>query len=206
VRGIAFDIWDLILCELEDTIYESFSAKRHMNYAHWISFLIYMGVEPMLAASVQEWSTTTFEYPIYDFSQLVRTVTATLVRASHRPVVLEIAAQQDATVQGLAETKLEQLETQGAGAAQVELDSDPIDSSDDDYQPLPTYCSSRPHDREASGLGSATDPALVSILSRLTKNQERAERHHQQDRQETTAALAQVQARQDEFQRQVLEL
>jgi hypothetical protein len=45
VRGIAFDIWDLMLCELEDTIYESFSAKRHMNYAHWISFLIYMGVE-----------------------------------------------------------------------------------------------------------------------------------------------------------------
>jgi hypothetical protein len=52
VRGITFDIWDLMLCELEDTIYESFSAKRHMNYAHWISFLIYMGVEPMLAASV----------------------------------------------------------------------------------------------------------------------------------------------------------
>jgi hypothetical protein len=52
VRGIAFDIWDLMLCELEDTIYESFSAKRHMNYAHWISFIIYMGVEPMPAASV----------------------------------------------------------------------------------------------------------------------------------------------------------
>jgi hypothetical protein len=52
VRGITFDIWDLMLCELEDTIYESFSAKRHMNYAHWISFLIYMGVEPMPAASV----------------------------------------------------------------------------------------------------------------------------------------------------------
>jgi hypothetical protein len=68
VRGIAFDIWDLMLCELEDTIYESFNAKRHMNYAHWISFLIYMGVEPIPAASVQKWSTTTFEYPIYDFS------------------------------------------------------------------------------------------------------------------------------------------
>jgi hypothetical protein len=93
VRGIAFDIWDLMLYELEDTIYESFSAKRHMNYTHWISFLIYMGVEPMPTASVQEWSSTTFEYPIYDFSQLVRTVTATPVRASRRPVVPEIAAQ-----------------------------------------------------------------------------------------------------------------
>jgi hypothetical protein len=71
---------------------------------------------------------------------------------------------------------------------------------------LPTYRSSRPHDKEASGLGSATDPALVSILSRLTENQEWAEQHRQQDQQETTAAFAQVQARQDEFQRQVLEL
>jgi hypothetical protein len=71
---------------------------RHMNYAHWISFLIYMGVEPIPASSVQEWSTTTFEYPIYDFSQLVHTIIATPVRASHRPVVIETAAQQDATV------------------------------------------------------------------------------------------------------------
>jgi hypothetical protein len=71
---------------------------------------------------------------------------------------------------------------------------------------LPTYRSSRPQNREASGSGPATDPALVSILSKLIENQERAERHRQQDRQETTAAFAQVQARQDEFQRQVLEL
>jgi hypothetical protein len=91
VRGIAFDIWDLMLCEVEETIYESFSAKRHMNYAHWISFLINMGVEPMPAASVQEWSTSTFEYPIYNFSQLVRTVKATPVRASRRLVVPETA-------------------------------------------------------------------------------------------------------------------
>jgi hypothetical protein len=129
-----------------------------------------MGVEPMPTASVQEWSSTTFEYPTYNFSQLVHTVTATLVRASRRPVVLETAAQQDATMQGLAEAKLEQLETQGAGTTQVELDSDPTDSSNDDYQPLPMYRSSRPHDREARGLGSAIDPALVSILSRLIEN------------------------------------
>jgi hypothetical protein len=94
------------------------------------------------------------------------------VRVSHRPAVLETAAEQDATVQGLAEAELEQLETQELGVAQVELDSDPTDSSDDDYQSLPTYWSPRLHDREASGSGSATDPALVSILSKLTKNQE----------------------------------
>jgi hypothetical protein len=62
---------------------------------------------------------------------------------------------------------------------QVELDPHPTDSSDEDYQPLPTYRSPHPHDREASGSGSATDLALVSILSRLIENQERAERDHQ---------------------------
>jgi hypothetical protein len=66
-----------------------------------------MGVQPMPAASVQEWSTTTFEYPVYDYSQLVRSVTATPVRVNRRLVVTETAAEQDATVQGLAETELE---------------------------------------------------------------------------------------------------
>jgi hypothetical protein len=41
-----------MLYEIEDAIYKSFKAKRHMHYAHWISFLIYMGVEPMPPASV----------------------------------------------------------------------------------------------------------------------------------------------------------
>jgi hypothetical protein len=65
----------------------------------------------MPATSVQEWSCTTFEYPVYDYSQLVRLVTATPVRVSHRLAVLEIAVEQDATLQGLAEAELEQLET-----------------------------------------------------------------------------------------------
>jgi hypothetical protein len=91
VSWIPFDTWDLMLCELEDTIYESFSAKRHMNYAHWISFLIFMGVQPMHAASVQEWSSTTFVYPVYDYSQLIHSVTATPVRVSRRPAVSETA-------------------------------------------------------------------------------------------------------------------
>jgi hypothetical protein len=99
VRGVLFDIWDLMLCEIEDAIYESFKEKRHMHYAHWISFLVYMGVEPMPLASVQEWSTMTFEYPRYDFSQLVHQVTtATPVRESRRLDVPETVAEQDATV------------------------------------------------------------------------------------------------------------
>jgi hypothetical protein len=93
--------------------------------------------------------------------------------------VPETAVEQNAIVQGIAEVELAELEAQGAVGGQVELDPDPTDSSDEDYQPLPTYCSPHPHDREASGSGSATDLALVSILSRLIENQERAERDHQ---------------------------
>jgi hypothetical protein len=115
------------------------------------------------------------------------------------PDVPETAAEQDATVQGIDEAELAELEAQGAKGGQVELDLDPTDSSDENYQPLPTYCSPRPHDREASDSGSATDPALVSILSRLIENQKQAERDRQQDHQETAAAFAHVQVHQDEF-------
>jgi hypothetical protein len=52
----------------------------------------------MPVASVQEWISTTFEYPIYDYSQLVRLVIATPVRVSRRPAVSEIAIEQDAIV------------------------------------------------------------------------------------------------------------
>jgi hypothetical protein len=56
-------------------------------------------------------------------------------------------------------------------------EDDATDSTDDDYQPLPRYRSSRPHDHEAGGSGSASrsDLAMVAILERLTQAQERQE-------------------------------
>jgi hypothetical protein len=35
-----FDIWDLMLCEMEDTLAEGFKGYRQLPYAHWICFLI----------------------------------------------------------------------------------------------------------------------------------------------------------------------
>jgi hypothetical protein len=32
-----FDIWDLMLCEMEDTLAEGFKGHRQLPYAHWIS-------------------------------------------------------------------------------------------------------------------------------------------------------------------------
>jgi hypothetical protein len=34
------DIWDLMLCEMEDTLAEGFKSHRHLPYAHWICFII----------------------------------------------------------------------------------------------------------------------------------------------------------------------
>jgi hypothetical protein len=46
---------------------------------------------------------------------------------------------------------------------------------------------------------------MVVILERLTQTQERQEIQMQRQAQDTAAAFAQIQARQDEFQRQQLE-
>ena len=35
-----FDIWELILLEMEDTLAEGFKGHHQLPYAHWIYFLI----------------------------------------------------------------------------------------------------------------------------------------------------------------------
>jgi hypothetical protein len=90
-----------------------------------------------------------------------------------RPQVPETAAEQDATVQGLAEVELADLDAQPADIAEDEAS----DSTDEDYQPIPRYRSPRPHDHEAGGSGSASrsDPAMMAILERLTQAQKQHE-------------------------------
>ena len=40
MQQIVFDIWDLLLSEMEDTIAKGFRGRRQLPYAHWITFLI----------------------------------------------------------------------------------------------------------------------------------------------------------------------
>ena len=40
MQQTVFDIWDLLLSEMEDTIAEGFKGRRQLPYAHWITFLI----------------------------------------------------------------------------------------------------------------------------------------------------------------------
>jgi hypothetical protein len=84
-----------------------------------------------------------------------------------RVEVPETAAEQDETVEGLAKADLAEIDAQPAGP----VEDDATDSIDEDYQPIPQYCSPQSHDHEAGGLGSASrsDPAMVAILERLTQ-------------------------------------
>ena len=40
VQQTVFDIWDVILSEMEDTLAEGFRGHRQLPYAHWITLLI----------------------------------------------------------------------------------------------------------------------------------------------------------------------
>nr|AGT17233.1 hypothetical protein SHCRBa_004_J16_R_100 [Saccharum hybrid cultivar R570] len=168
-----FDIWDLILSEMEDTIAEGFKAEIRA-----------------------EISDTTTAFPEYDIRQLWASVTrdqAPVPGQRVRPEVPETVAEQDATVDELAEAELVDLDAQPA-----DLPEDVTsDSTDEDYQPIPRYRSPRSHDHEAGGSGSA---------SRIDLAMEQQQQQIQRQAQDIAAALTQIQARQDEFQRQQLEI
>ena len=67
-----FDIWDVMLLEMEDTLAEGFKGHHQLSYAHWITFLILQAVSQMSPETVAEWSGATIEFPQYDMSQLLR--------------------------------------------------------------------------------------------------------------------------------------
>ena len=67
-------------------------------------------------------------------TQMIRhSAVRTPSQPQHRPEVPEIAAQQDDTIRGIAATEEEQLDAQQEGM----VESDPSDSSDEDYQDIP---------------------------------------------------------------------
>ena len=40
VSQTVFDIWDVMLSEMEDTLAEGFRGHHQLPYAHWITFLL----------------------------------------------------------------------------------------------------------------------------------------------------------------------
>jgi hypothetical protein len=126
-----FDLWDLMLCEMEDTLAEGFKGHRQFPYAHWICFIIKSACE--LPAEIQaEISDTTIAFLEYDIQQLWASVTREQAHGlgkRQRPEVLETAAEQDETVEGLAEAELADLDAQPADP----VEDVATDSTDKDY-------------------------------------------------------------------------
>jgi hypothetical protein len=153
---------------MEDTLAEGFKGHHQLPYAHWICFIIRSACD--LPVEIRaEISNTTTAFPEYDIRQLWASVTreqAPRPGQRQRPEVLEIAAEQDETVEGLPKAELADLDAQPADP----VEDDATDSTDVDYQPIPQYRSPLSHDHEAGGSGSASrsDPAMMAILERLT--------------------------------------
>jgi hypothetical protein len=97
VSQTLFDIWDLMLCEMEDTLAEGFKGHRQLSYAHWICFLIRCGCD--LSTEIRaEISDTTTAFPEYDIRQLWATLTREQEPSQsqrQRAEVPETAAEQD---------------------------------------------------------------------------------------------------------------
>jgi hypothetical protein len=73
VSQTPFDIWDLMLYEMENTLAEGFKGHRQLPYAHWICFLIRCAYD--LPAEIRaEISDTTTTFPEYDIRQLWATL------------------------------------------------------------------------------------------------------------------------------------
>ena len=134
VQQIVFNIWDVILSEMEDTLAEGFRGHQQLPYAHWITFLIRKVVIVKSLETMAEYIGSTTKFPPYNMTQMLRHSRArTPSQSSRCPEVPETTAQQDEIIRGVVATEEEQLDAQQEGV----VESDPSDISDDDYQAIP---------------------------------------------------------------------
>ena len=68
MQQTVFDIWDLLLSEMEDTIAKGFKGRRQLPYAHWITFLIRRVVRDKPPGMMDEYTGATTEFPAYNLS------------------------------------------------------------------------------------------------------------------------------------------
>ena len=72
MQQTVFDIWDLLLSEMDDTIAEGFKGRRQLPYAHWITFLILKAVQVRTPEMVVEYRGATTKFPAYNMAQRIR--------------------------------------------------------------------------------------------------------------------------------------
>ena len=66
-----FDIWDVILSEMEYTLAKGFRGHRQLPYAHWITFLIHKAVTVKSPETMAEYTGATIEFPPYNMTQML---------------------------------------------------------------------------------------------------------------------------------------
>ena len=68
-----FDLWDLIVSDIEDTVAEGFRGRRQLPYAHWNTMLIlHARADPLPAHIQRELIDTDIVFPHYDPRQMLR--------------------------------------------------------------------------------------------------------------------------------------
>ena len=88
-----FDIWDLLLSEMEETIAKGFRGHRQLPYAHLITFLIHRAVTVRPPEMLAKYSGATTEFPTYNLTQMIHHSTPRAPSQPRRcPEVTEIAA------------------------------------------------------------------------------------------------------------------
>ena len=68
MQQTVFDVWDVILSEMEDTLTEGFRGHRQLPYAHWITFLIHKAVVVKSPETLVEYTGATTEFPPYNMT------------------------------------------------------------------------------------------------------------------------------------------
>jgi hypothetical protein len=63
-----FDIWDVLLSEMEDTIAEGFKGRRQLPCAHWITFQMLKAMQVRTPEMVAEYRGATTEFPAYNMT------------------------------------------------------------------------------------------------------------------------------------------
>ena len=189
-----FDIVDLLLCEVEDIIFDGIRMRRQLAYGHFLCHILSMlfprhRLQPV--TSLPE---------IYSYYRPPRATDRRLgqraLQAAHQQMGLEAAAEaaeEDEALAGHEATGLHNLD---------ELSSE--DSDDETYAPHPP----RAHNAEAGGSQQVPPPssAEASSIAVLTRLIEEQQRQAQLDREELRAQQRQSQQHHEETREIVREM
>ena len=94
MQQTVFDIWDVILSKMEDTLAEGFRGHRQLPYAHWITFLIHRTVIVRPPKMLAEFLGATIEFLAYNMTQMLcHSAARTPSQSRCRPEVPETTAQ-----------------------------------------------------------------------------------------------------------------